>query len=92
MSVNHYREPSATGPLGLSELSGLENSLFSFAPETPPDTRALFRTAFQMAVERTLAADALLELHGLLERHAPAHYTSEQRERVESLLRLLGRL
>jgi len=91
MSLNH-RGPFATGCLPqLPELRDLQDSLLGIAPALETGNRTLFRTAFQMALERTVAAAALLELHALLESHSPAWYTVEQQERLESALRLLGR-
>lgn len=92
MKVKH-RGPSATGhPLQPRDLSDLQDSLLRLKPGLAIENRALFRTAFQMAMERTVAADALAELHDLLECHAPDWYTVEQHERLESALRLLGRV
>jgi hypothetical protein len=91
MKVNH-RRPSATGhPHQPQELRDLQDSLLKLGAEHAIESRTLFRTALQMAMERTVAADALAELHDLLEWHAPAWYTLEQHERLESALRLLGR-
>jgi hypothetical protein len=92
MKVNR-RGPSATGhPFQLRGLRDLQDSLLGLEPGPAIETRALFRTALQMAMERTAAADALAALHDLLECYAPAWYTVEQHERLESALRLLGRV
>ena len=89
MTLNPQCEPSATGSaarFAQSETPQTGNADF------PPDTRLLVRTAFQMTLERTLATDALMDLHQLLEQHAPSWYTTEQQESVLTVLRLLGRL
>ena len=92
MKVNR-RGPFATGrPFQPPELRDLQDSLLGLEPGSAIEARALFRTALQMAMERTVAADALAELHDLLECYAPAWYTVEQHERLESALRLLGRV
>jgi len=92
MKVNR-RGPSATRrPFQPPELRDLQDSLLGLEPGCAIEARALFRTALQMAMERTVAADALAELHDLLECYAPAWYTVEQHERLESALRLLGRV
>jgi len=92
MTTKH-RGPFATGHLlQPPELRDLQDSLLGLEPGPTIETRTLFRTALQMAMERTVAADALAELHNLLECYAPAWYTVEQHERLESALRLLGRV
>lgn len=91
MKVND-RGPLATGhPQHAPELRDLQESILGLDPGLVIESRTLFRTAFQMAMERTVAADALAELRDLLECYAPAWYTVEQHERLESTLRLLGR-
>ena len=90
MTLNQPSEPSATG--STARFAQPDPTPQTGAADFPPDTRLLVRTAFQMTLERTLAIDALMDLHQLVEQHAPSWYTSEQQESVVTVLRLLGRL
>ncbi len=81
-----------------SELDGLLHLSQAQCAEMPDlndsqaNYRELLRYALQVAVEREVAADVLVELRELLEQDAPAWYRSAARERVESALELLQRL
>jgi hypothetical protein len=90
MTLNQPSEPSATG--SADRFAQPERTTQTGSADFPPDTRLLVRTAFQMTLERTLATDALMDLHQLVGQHAPSWYTREQQESVVTVLRLLGRL
>jgi len=90
MTLKQQHAPFATE--SSSRLSQPNQGHQSGVADFPSDTRLLVRTAFQMTLERTLATDALMELHQLLEQHMPSWYTSEQQQSVVTVLHLLGRL
>lgn len=92
MNSNHRASCSSRQPSHSTAFRALQNSLLGPDADLNPENALLVRTTFQMALERTVAADALEELHQLLESYAPDWYTFEQHERLESALRLLGRV
>ena len=90
MKSNHLGSSSNDQALPSTPFRALQDSLLG--SDVSPENAPLLRATFQMALERTVAADTLEELHHLLESYSPDWYTFEQQERLECALRLLGRV